>query len=109
MSQIETGNTYNITVQYSREQLETGAKWSGNIAIPNIGDRVVVRINNLGVGTVQAYFIEQGWLGVYVRLDNPPSWWVKQVEQSNKGFGRLPGCTMVFGAEVAEDNAGRDL
>lgn len=66
-------------------------KWSGAKPAPAIGDRVVVRMNRLGAGVVVGYFIEHGWLGVYVKLDKAPAWYLKQ-------NGRAPA--MVFGAEL---------
>jgi hypothetical protein len=78
--------------------LSETCKWSGKAAVPAIGTRVNVTINGLGQGIVEAYFIESVYLGVYVKLENPPAWWVKQT--AGKTFGRRTGCAMVFGAEI---------
>lgn len=57
-------------------------KWSGtSIDPPAIGDKVKLYVNGLGTGTVTKYFVEFGWFGVKVKLDNPPEWYTKQ----NKG------------------------
>ena len=81
--------------------------WSGHRAgagvpePPAIGDRVFVNINGFGAGTVRGYFIEFGWLGVYVEVDNPPDWYRKQIaaypEVRPANPRRLP---MIFGAEL---------
>lgn len=74
-------------------------KWGGNInpAPPEIGTRVRVSMNNLGTGTVRGYFVEANWLGLLVKLDNPPAWWREQ----NKGDpGRL---AHIFGPEYRID------
>ena len=67
-------------------------KWSGIDPAPAIGERVRVAMNSLGYGTVSGYYIEHGYLGVYVKLDNPPAWYVNQ-------NGRSVPAT-VFGAEL---------
>lgn len=59
---------------------------------PAIGTRVLVNFNGFGLGTVRGYFVEHGWLGLYVHVDKRPDWHVKQ----NPG-DRDP---MVFGVEV---------
>jgi len=66
------------------------AKWSGNNPEPPaVGEAVRC---HLGKGLVQGYFVEQGFLGVKVRLDNPPKWFIRQ-------NGKLcPAC--LFGAEL---------
>jgi hypothetical protein len=76
--------------------------WSGNLpkrqAIgepPTIGTRVNVPMNGLGTGTVSSYFTEHGFLGVIVKLDNPPDWHIKQ----NVGR-KYQGHALVFGAEI---------
>lgn len=54
------------------------AQWSGRRAIPVKGDRVRIYVNDLGCGTVTGHFTEEGYLGVIVKLDEPPKWWTKQ-------------------------------
>jgi len=43
--------------------------WSGNEGIPEIGERVKVKVNDIGEGIVVGYFVECGYLGVKVELD----------------------------------------
>jgi len=57
---------------------EAPFKWSGDADPPAIGTRIKVTMNRLGFGTVTGYFVEYGWLGVRVRFERPPRWWVKQ-------------------------------
>jgi hypothetical protein len=87
-----------------------GVMWSGAVEPPAVGDRVLVTVNGLGPGAVTGYFIEHGWLGVYVRLDSPPDWWVKQNERLDREekwrvrHGDMKrGACMVFGAEIKEE------
>jgi hypothetical protein len=53
-------------------------KWSGRFPIPQIGDEVTVNMNGLGPGTVIGYFIEYGYLGLYVKLFERPEWHIRQ-------------------------------
>ncbi len=76
-------------------------RWSGNMPLPEIGQRVKSRMNGLGHGTVRAYFVEDGWVGVYVWLETPPAWWVAQQRTKVPAFGRIAGCAMLFGIEIA--------
>jgi hypothetical protein len=50
-------------------------KWSGDKAPPEIGTNVKIYLSNLGTGDVLGYFAEYGWLGVRVKLNNPPDWY----------------------------------
>lgn len=72
-----------------------GYLWSGVAGVPGIGERVRVGMNGLGLGTVTGYLVEYGWLGLRVKLDNPPKDWEKRDED-----------LMVFGAELHETIAG---
>jgi hypothetical protein len=65
--------------------------WSNGNPPPKRGDEVVVKMNRLGVGHVDSYFVEHGYLGVKVALKEPPDWLLKQ---SGDRFA------MVFGAEI---------
>ena len=60
---------------------------------PPIGTRVKVRINHLGVGTVQGYFSEHGWFGVHILPEARPEWHLTQ--NGDKNF------YLVFGVEIA--------
>jgi hypothetical protein len=62
--------------------------------IPARGERIIVNFNGFGEGVVRGYFIEDGYLGVYVEPDVAPEWW-------DKNHGDDPVvCCMVFGAEL---------
>jgi hypothetical protein len=68
--------------------------WSGDF-IPARGDRVHIRMNEFGDGTITGFFTEHGWLGLIVKLDAAPAWHRKQ----NRGH-KYQGSVLVFGAEV---------
>ncbi len=58
-------------------------KWSGKKAIPALESIVKIRMNHLGTGEVIRYEIHYGghdewWIGLRIRLMNPPEWWTKQ-------------------------------
>jgi hypothetical protein len=69
-------------------------RWSGDLEPPAIGTRVHKLLNNLGAGEVCGYFVEHGWMGILVYLDEKtrPAWHVKQC-----GTGSTP--VHVFGVE----------
>ena len=67
-------------------------RWSAPFPPPAVGGRVKVRMNGLGLATVTGYFVQDGWLGVVVKLDAPPEWYGKQ------NGGNVPGHS--FGAEI---------
>lgn len=71
---------------------DAGAKWSADFPPPPVGGRVNVRINGLGPATVTGYFVESGYLGVIVKLDDPKPFYLKQ------NGGNVPGHS--FGAEI---------
>lgn len=58
-------------------------KWSGRQDPPAVGAKVHCYMNKLGSGTVLAYFVEYGWLGVLVQLDKNPAWRRKQLNGNN--------------------------
>ncbi len=89
-------NRYNL----STYELNENSKWSGEHAVPAIGETVNVTMNGLGRGIVRGYFVANVWLGIYVELSNPPEWWVKQMCRTDFSPARKPGCAMVFGAEI---------
>jgi len=65
--------------------------WSGKGPIPDLGTKVEINFNGLGEGVVHSYFVEHGYIGVRVKLDNQPDW--------HKNQGRPP-YAMVFGIEI---------
>ena len=71
-------------------------RWSGGKnfpAPPRIGERVQIDMNGFGPGTVVGYFVETGWLGVEVKVDQRPDWHLKQ------NGDRHPN-PLVFGSEL---------
>jgi hypothetical protein len=52
-------------------KLRREAQWGGSFSIPRLGDRVQTT-NQLGAGTVIAYFVDKDDLGVLVRLELYP-------------------------------------
>ena len=67
-------------------------RWSGLGKPPALGTLVSVVINSMGEGRVTGYFVEHGFLGVYVMLYNPPEWWAKQNRHDKRA--------MAFGLEI---------
>ena len=49
------------------------AKWSGEGKVPALGERVNVRMNRFGPGTVVGHFVEAGYAGIKVLLDAIPA------------------------------------
>lgn len=68
-----------------------GTKWSNRKPVPAIGATVAINFNDLGHAVVLGYFVEAGWLGLQVRLLDPPEWQVRQ-----NGIGSP---SYIFGAE----------
>lgn len=56
-------------------------KWSGAGLLPQIGERVYMKINSIGFGKVEGYCDSHGWLGLLVMPENPPDWYRKQIQQ----------------------------
>jgi hypothetical protein len=55
-------------------------------------------MNSLGLAIVVRYAVQDGYLGVLVKLESPPDWHVKQ------NFGRK-GDSLVFGPEIGPIDA----
>jgi hypothetical protein len=72
--------------------------WSGKLPPPELGSRVTIRMNGFGPGTVVAFFVEYGYLGIEVKVDTRPDWHIKQ----NKGRPESECNPMVFGSELGE-------
>lgn len=81
---------------YNLAEPPPGKKWSGKNPVPKIGDKVRINFNQLGSGVVRSYFFEHGYLGILVKLDNPPEWKRKQHPPGSK----YHGVAHVFGAEI---------
>jgi len=52
--------------------------WASKEPPPAIGSVVRVSMNNLGNGEVLGYFSEEKYLGLLVKLSDPPEWHRKQ-------------------------------
>ena len=80
-----------------------GLSWSGvdgagrALAPPAIGERVKVGVNGLGFGEVVGYWAQEGWLGVMVKLENPPAFYIEN--RKDRGDPLDAPCH-VFGAEL---------
>lgn len=85
-----SGYIYMSAVLEGTEIFPSG-KWSGSF-VPEVGETVTVSMNNLGKGRVLGFFVEAGWVGVIVRLFDPPEWHVRQ-----NGAAEIAG---VFGCEI---------
>lgn len=78
---------------------ELAGNWSGHGQKnpPAIGDQIKVSMNGLGDGKVVDFFVAKGssgnWLGVKVKLDNPPKWFIANCN------GNIEPAE-VFGAEI---------
>lgn len=70
----------------------TETKWSGPPAPPIVGARVFVHMNGFGHSTVVGYYVTHGYLGLIVRPDILPEWFVKNAPDRR--------VIMVFGNEL---------
>lgn len=73
-------------------------KWSGENPPPPIGAKVHCYMNGFGPAVVTGYFVEYGWLGVLVKFDKPPQWWVKQTK--NRGEDPKTAKAHMFGLDL---------
>jgi len=85
-----------IVCEYGLTAPRKGAKWSGNRPIPKRGERVRITMNKFGTGIVRGYFVEHGYQGIYVELDNPPKWYLKQTADDPCV------CGLFFGVDLGE-------
>lgn len=76
------------------------ALWSGEQEPPKVGAKVTAYMNNLGPATVKGYFIEHGWLGVYLSLRQPPDWWKRQTKER---IARRKRCAPVDGPPASTE------
>ncbi len=77
-------------------QANGGLLWGGKKDPPPIGREIHVTMNSLGAATVLGYFSEGGWLGLLVKLHNPPEM-ARETEQ-----GRADEPSHIFGVEYSE-------
>lgn len=66
------------TGRYELTEPDPSAKWTGDFPIPKPGCRVMVTANQFGSSTVIDYSVQDGYLGIRVRPDRLPEWFVKQ-------------------------------
>ena len=85
-----SGYIYLSAVLEGVEKFPSG-KWSGAF-VPEVGEIVTAKMNSLGKGRVLGFFVEAGWVGVIVKLFEPPEWHVRQ-----NGAAALAG---LFGCEI---------
>lgn len=71
------GQTFNA---YKATGIDHDMKWSGKMSLPSIGDRIYMRINSIGYGSVVGYCESHGFVGLLVKPENPPEWYVKQTK-----------------------------
>jgi hypothetical protein len=62
---------------------DAGLIWASKDGLqpPKVGEKIRVSMNSLGNGEVVGYFSQEGFLGLLVKLSDPPEWYIKQ----NKG------------------------
>jgi hypothetical protein len=78
------------------------AEWVSHYPPPKIGDRVKITFNKFGSGEVVDFRIVDGFLGMFVKLDNPPKWYINQcrhLERSTFSEGNDPNFGIFFGTE----------
>jgi hypothetical protein len=86
-------------IRYNLSEIPEG-RWSGTEDTgfplpPIIGHSVEITFNGLGFGRVESYFVEHGWVGVCVKLNNPPQWHAIQKKGTT-----FEGRALVFGREI---------
>jgi len=90
-------NTTEVNVNgnyYALEKPAKNAAWSNEKAIPIIGQKVNVLVNNFSTGIVVGYFVRDGFNGVQVKLDKRPQWHIIQ-------NGNTHPDVLVFGVEIS--------
>lgn len=68
--------------------------WSGSKPIPAIGSKVFVNMNGIGESTVKGYYVSHcekcSFVGVMVKPDNPPEYYLKNIKNAQKDPKALP-------------------
>lgn len=81
-----------------RSRFKFGGGWQ---YIPHLTSKVKITFNGLGTGTVVSYFTEHSFIGVCVKLDNPPAWHTRQNKGRKSANGvNMEGHALVFGSEI---------
>ena len=84
------GYMYLTATLWGIDKLPAG-KWSGK-TIPEIGDTISAKVNNLGECYVLGYLLQNEWISIIVKPLNPPEWFIKQNGKS--------ALVTLFGAEI---------
>ena len=84
------GYMYLTATLQGTDELPAG-KWSGK-TIPEIGDTITAKINNLGKCYVLGYLLQDEWISIIAKPLNPPEWFIKQNGKS--------ALVTLFGAEI---------
>jgi hypothetical protein len=71
--------------------------WSSEAPIPNVGDEVIVHMNDIGKSIVLSHDISYNFVLLHVWPSNPPDWYRGQ----NKLGRSWKGCS-IFGADLDE-------
>ena len=58
-------------------------EWASTRPLPQVHDRVLTCLNGLGEGVVTGYWAEGQYLGIRVKLDAPPAWYLTQHKGEN--------------------------
>ncbi len=66
--------------------------WSADFPPPEVGEIVRLAVNGCGPMLVEAYFEQEGFLGVKGHLQSPPEWFLKQNKSNVACYA--------FGAEI---------
>ena len=78
--------------------------WTGASPLPAIGDKINLRINNIGNAKVVGYHTSNEWLGIMAQPDNPPDFIKKHTKEAqddpNAPKWRKEGICCAFGIEV---------
>lgn len=97
----------------NKEQLPTYREANGNVLywsnrsgmqLPNVGDQIMITMNNIGPAIVHGYFASGDFLGVMTKALNPPTWLKRQNKEDAKRAD-LPrwsreGIGCEFGGEI---------
>lgn len=70
------------------------ALWDGKNTPPAVGEQVYLKLNNLGLGTVTGYAVEDGYLGLMVKIEDAarPQW--------HKDHNPTNRASIAFGREI---------
>ena len=76
--------------------------WVSTKPIPKVGTIINVRVNGIGKSEVLKYFVEYGFIGLFVQPLDPPEWYRKQnASEMDSALYDWDACH-VYPAEVEE-------